>query len=540
MTSDEVSVNNIQHNVQNQDDQCLTTSVQWHTPVTAQHSIFSSIVGNGARFSHSFANEQVIWPTENVQLNGDIQQPSTICIPTVRAMCVYGEENYVLADSEALGSVQKQKKKLSHPKNTKQRPIEKQRSPKKRHSVAEFQEICNDPIELEENAQQVKERFEKGCECQEDNCFKGLSAEYVYRHRLNIAELTKGEHDMYLMGVTMAVLANPEETVRHKERQRLRAQYVFQGRKVCLAAFLYLENCTHYQLKRIRKHVMTHGVAPRVHGNHGKKPHNTFPLDSYRHATSFLKKFIEQHAPCVTTSNSSNSVAQSPNINNFKTKGKQVSKTAPLYLPSEITRKTIHNAYMEFCKVSEPSIKVMGYSTFRHFMKEQFPYVKFCKLEGGLNKILVSSQMNMNGNNTIQTSVVPTSQQSSKVTNEILTLDSDENCPNVTSTSLVGSGQLTAIPVVLSQQTSQSENIIASSDLDHDQDQPTTFIVTPVSQLLQAPLSSNSGTLREHDTYCSYQVTAAPTAGHQCSEHGMTVASIQDNSHGSTFTFTTV
>lgn len=115
------------------------------------------------------------------------------------------------------------------------------------------------------------------------------------RHRLNIAELTKEEHDMYLMGVTMACISDPGITAKQRERRRLRAQYVYQGRRVCLSAFLYLENCTLYQLKRIRKHVTTHGVTPRVHGNHGKKPHNVFSLETYRRATEFLKTYIQLH-----------------------------------------------------------------------------------------------------------------------------------------------------------------------------------------------------------------------------------------------------
>lgn len=221
-------------------------------------------------------------------------------------------------------------------------------------------------IQDEENAKQVQERIEKGCECQDENCFQGLSAEFVYRHRLNIAELTKSEHDMYLMGVTMAVVTNPEETIRHKERRRLRAQYAFQGRRVCLDAFLYLENCSHYQLKRIRKHVMTHGVTPRVHGNHGKRPHNTLPLDNYRHATEFLKHYIEKNAlPDYQSKKASN-------VPKLKQR---------LVMPGDITRKTIHNAYKEFCEYFEPNIKIMGYSTFRHFMKEQFPKLRFPRNE---------------------------------------------------------------------------------------------------------------------------------------------------------------
>lgn len=217
-----------------------------------------------------------------------------------------------------------------------------------------------DPTGLEDSPAQVVERFKRGCECIDDQCFKDLNPEVVYRHRLNIAELTKAEHDMYLMGVTMACLTDPYQTARHTERRRLRAQYVYQGRRVCLDAFLYLENCTHYQIKRIRKHLMTHGVTPRVHGNYGKIPHNTFSLDIYKIATEFLKNFIEGQEAKQKT---------------------KLSKNAPLHLPPDITRKTMHDMYTEHCKIVSPDVKTMGYSTFRRFMKVQFPQVKFAKLE---------------------------------------------------------------------------------------------------------------------------------------------------------------
>lgn len=217
-----------------------------------------------------------------------------------------------------------------------------------------------DPTKLEDCPDQVLDRFQRGCECHDENCFKGLSPESVYRHRLNIADLTKAEHDMYLMGVTMACLTNPYETARHTERRRLRAHYVYQGRRVCLDAFLYLENCTHYQVKRIRKHVMTHGVTPRVHGNYGKVPHNTFSLDIYKSATEFLKDFIKKQEHTQKT---------------------KVAKNAPLHLPPDMTRKAVHDLYTEYCQNISPSIKVLGYSTFRGFMKVQFPQIKFAKQE---------------------------------------------------------------------------------------------------------------------------------------------------------------
>ena len=91
---------------------------------------------------------------------------------------------------------------------------------------------------LEASVEQVAERFAQGCECRGgggdgesiSSCFSNINPESAYKHRLNIAELTRSEHDMYLMGVTMASLSNPDETARHTERKRLRTQYVFQVR----------------------------------------------------------------------------------------------------------------------------------------------------------------------------------------------------------------------------------------------------------------------------------------------------------------------
>lgn len=198
---------------------------------------------------------------------------------------------------------------------------------------------------VENSAHEVFARFVKGCECQ-GLCFKGLNAENVYRHRLNIAELTKEEHHMYLMGVSMASLANPKVTSRHKERVRQRASYVYHGKRVCLDAFLYLENVTHYQLKRVRSHVMANGVVPRVHGNVRKKPHNTFSLDMYKCAENFLKTTLTQY-----TNDASKHCF--------------------------IVNESRTSIYEKFKQNIPAGGKIMGYSTFRHFLKKQFPHVRF-------------------------------------------------------------------------------------------------------------------------------------------------------------------
>ena len=49
----------------------------------------------------------------------------------------------------------------------------------------------------------------------------------MLKHRLNIEELTKTEHDLYMMGVTMACVGQTEKTAHKKERKKLRARYRF-------------------------------------------------------------------------------------------------------------------------------------------------------------------------------------------------------------------------------------------------------------------------------------------------------------------------
>lgn len=385
--------------------------------------------------------------------------------------------------------------KLKIPPKTKKKVLPK----KKKKGVLES---CNgsDPTKLEESAVQVKERFKRGCECQDESCFRGLNPESVYKHRLNIAELTKGEHDMYLMGVTMACLANPDTTVRHKERRRLRAQYVYQGRRVCLDAFLYLENCTHYQLKRIRKHVMTHGVAPRVHGNHGKKPHNTFSLDIYRHATEFLKQYLEQHTGETGISNS-----------------KQ-----PIQLPWDITRKNLHDAYKEYGQILEPGVKLMGYSTFRHFMKEQFPHVRFCKVEpktAVAHQQQQQQQQQHDGNTQqIHTQHVLQKQQPIQTQTIERPREQIQKC-------VINNEVQQVIPLV-----------VAPNDGSTTQHHQQAFLVTPVPQLLSngnIVTSQNPNNHPPSNTF-SYQLT---NTGYVINEQGNIVTTMANTPHHTPYTF---
>lgn len=218
------------------------------------------------------------------------------------------------------------------------------KTPRKRSTKKTGDNTSIDSSDTIDTLTNVQQRLWRGCECQGD-CFGDQYAENVLRHRANVTSLSRDEHDMYLMGMTMACLANRKETGRHKERIRQRATYVYQGRRVCLDAFLYLENVTQYHLKRIRSHVMANGVRPRVHGNHGKKPHNTLPSGMDEKAVSFVNDVLARQ---------SSAFGQTVIFNESR---------ASIYQQFKVH--TMHDG------------RSMGYSSFRNFLKRKFPHVRF-------------------------------------------------------------------------------------------------------------------------------------------------------------------
>ena len=194
---------------------------------------------------------------------------------------------------------------------------------------------------LELNVAEVETRLKSGCECKV-SCFEGFDPEMVFKHRLNIADLTKNEQDFYVMGIVRSSLMDRSE--KGAKRQRKRSSYSYHGKKVCLFAFLYLENITIYQLKKIRSHVMVNGVVAIQHGNSHKIPHNAFPLDLYKRVENFLRRYLNAD--------------------------KQPSNK------SIVVKEPLSKVYQEYKNHDKGAEQYMGYTTFRTFFKKQFPQVR--------------------------------------------------------------------------------------------------------------------------------------------------------------------
>ena len=105
--------------------------------------------------------------------------------------------------------------------------------------------------------------------------------------------------------------------------------------------------------------MLDHGVSPRIHGNHKRTPHNTLSLDTYQLAMRFLEAYLDKHAIKDN---------KGPN------------KSEVLHLPKSITKKIIHDAYLNHMKTitNEPGM-ITIYNFWSYFGKT---FINIFELQG--------------------------------------------------------------------------------------------------------------------------------------------------------------
>jgi hypothetical protein len=183
-----------------QQTQDATGAVQWHTPVTTVHQTLFADMHEETPHYTTLTREEVLWQGQAIELEHQHltaqQSISTVTQTTDGQVAEYTTSVQPLPPrpppQPPSQLPQEEAVALSDPKRkatkTKRQGGEKKTgNPKKKSKAVVSAAVRASPAHLEENAQEVRERFENGCDCQEENCFKGLSPEYVYRHRLNIA-----------------------------------------------------------------------------------------------------------------------------------------------------------------------------------------------------------------------------------------------------------------------------------------------------------------------------------------------------------------
>ena len=194
------------------------------------------------------------------------------------------------------------------------------------------------------------------CGCQ-SNCMSMFDERDVEQNILSMREMEKKEKDLVILGLLESLRHNSERTLKGKKRQRERFVYHFQGARVCVGAFRILYDVGKKHMENLIAHLEREGPVPRVHGNTGRRPHNTLPYSDVKNVVVFIDNFatefgIPHPAPLHGRSDA-----------------------PPVFLPAAETYKSVHAKYVESCIHAER--RAAGMSLFCSIWKQCLPHIKF-------------------------------------------------------------------------------------------------------------------------------------------------------------------
>ena len=194
------------------------------------------------------------------------------------------------------------------------------------------------------------------CGCQ-SNCLKNFDPAELEESILNMRDMEKSERDLIILGILESLRHSKERTTKGTKRTRERFAYKFQGSRVCVSAFRIVYDLGKKHLVNLITHLEENGAVPRVHGNTGKRPHNTLSFTDVKNVTTFIDNHavefgIPHPAPL-------HGRADMP----------------PIFLPASQTVKSVHTSYVECCATS--GHRAAGVSAFRDIWKQCLPHIRF-------------------------------------------------------------------------------------------------------------------------------------------------------------------
>ena len=192
------------------------------------------------------------------------------------------------------------------------------------------------------------------CRCSV-SCISQFEQSEIQEHIMNICEMTKEEKDMYLMGVLQPIGVSHTKTWRG-ERKRKRYGYTYGGKNVCRSTFQYIFNIGRRALTSLITHMNVNGKVPRIHGNKGRKPHNSLKYNEIKHCVDFVLHYSNEHGlpqPAAPRGRDGE---------------------PPVYLPASLTKYSLHKEYVAACQ--EINIRTLGLSSFKSMWLQCLPHIR--------------------------------------------------------------------------------------------------------------------------------------------------------------------
>ena len=221
------------------------------------------------------------------------------------------------------------------------------------------------PAHASEESKQ--KHFQKnGCGCVRlygKPCSQVLSWEELKDYRLSCLERTKSEIDFMVKVQLFHHRQNSEltDSCKHKakERERVRQNYFFGGKKVCREVFVFAHGLNRKTVDAIAKSIDQNSLEPRIHGNKNRVPKHALTLSDVNKIKLFL-----------TTYASNNGLPLPGRLPKFRNE-------KYILLPSDKNKADIHSLYCE--SADSLDYRKVSLSEFKKIWLEQCPYLLVMK-----------------------------------------------------------------------------------------------------------------------------------------------------------------
>ena len=208
-----------------------------------------------------------------------------------------------------------------------------------------------------------------GCGCRKgvggQSCSTQFSQDHLVSIRQSCAELSRSELDLVILGQLLActnrssgVVTSSRHTAANRERSS--TAFLHQGQPVCVKTFRMLHGIGEKKLKNLMKSLKEDGLAPRVHGNSKRRPHNALSFTSIEYVIRFLLTYTEQNALLLP--------GRVPGYSRSDIK----------LLPSSVSKRGIWRVYHAAAE-DDVAVHAVAYSTFCKLWKTLLPSVVIMK-----------------------------------------------------------------------------------------------------------------------------------------------------------------
>ena len=185
--------------------------------------------------------------------------------------------------------------------------------------------------------EQLLQRIEANCPCQEGNCFLKVSSDTLLTIKNQIETLSSEHRQIFIAGKLDTLASRGESRGHHgtsaeraaSSRSRVTYRYEVAEVKVCQTVFMYVYSASEHLLRTVRAHLNEGIVVPPPHGSEGRLPWNAVPADEVGRVRNFIQHYGAIHGLPQPAA---------PRGHN---------KPAPTYLPCVTTKKLVYSLYVK-------------------------------------------------------------------------------------------------------------------------------------------------------------------------------------------------